>query len=250
MKRVVRWRRRVSSRRRRSSTVAAAYLEKVDGVNYLCAMGFSAYLLLYIAVNTSTVTFERSLLDEESPWFDESIVRFEDVDLWFRLAERTRFAYVDEVQTLVRKHAQSITASDPVSTRIDGIVVRRKHLARLRPRLSAAEVASAERNIGELQFHVAYAEWCAGQDSSARRWFLDSWRSRPTIAAAGGLSEGICASRPPGAARRWQKLTHQSGPTRGARSRYISRMAGWLLHIRRPVARRLATDSHTHVNVR
>jgi len=164
-------------------TAAAAYLKKVDEVNYLCAPQFPAYLLLYIAVNTSTVTFERSLLAEETPWFDESIVRFEDVDLWFRLAERTQFAYVDEVQTLVRKHLQSITATDPVSTRIDGIVVRRKHLARLRPRMSRTEILAAERNIGELQFHVAYAQWCAGQDASARRSFLDSWRSRPTLAA-------------------------------------------------------------------
>ena len=61
-------------------------------------------------------------------WFDESLVRFEDLDLWFRLAERTQFAFVDEVQTLVRKHAESITATDPLETRIDGIVVRRKHL--------------------------------------------------------------------------------------------------------------------------
>jgi glycosyltransferase involved in cell wall biosynthesis len=165
------------------TAAAAAYLNKVDEVNYLCAPLFPAYLLRYIAVNTSTITFERSLLSEETPWFDESIVRFEDVDLWFRLAERTQFVYVDEVQTLVRKHSQSITASDPVSTRIDGIVVRRKHLARLRPRMSPAEILAAERNIGELQFHVAYAEWCAGHGPSARRWFLDSWRSRPTMAA-------------------------------------------------------------------
>jgi glycosyltransferase involved in cell wall biosynthesis len=167
-------------------SAASAYLTRVDEHVYLCAPRFPAYLLLYIAVNTSTVSFERSLLAEETPWFDESIVRFEDVDLWFRLAERTPLAFVDEVQTLVRKHAESITATDPVSTRIDGIAVRRKHLARLRPRMSAAEIAAAERNIGELQFHVAYAQWCAGQGASARRWFLDSWRSRPSLAALSG----------------------------------------------------------------
>jgi glycosyltransferase involved in cell wall biosynthesis len=167
-------------------TAASAYLKRADEHVYLCAPTFPAYLLLYIAVNTSTISFERSLLAEETPWFDESIVRFEDVDLWFRLAERTQFAYVDEVQTLVRKHSDSITATDPLSTRIDGIAVRRKHLARLRPRMSAAEIAAAERNIGELQFHVAYAQWCAGQGTSARRWFLDSWRSRPSIAALSG----------------------------------------------------------------
>jgi glycosyltransferase involved in cell wall biosynthesis len=165
---------------------AAPYLSRVSGTIYLCAPHFPAFLLTYIAVNTPTIAFERSLLDEVSPWFDETIVRFEDVDLWFRLAERTPFAYVDEVHSMVLKHSRSLTASDPLSTRIDGIAVRRKHFLRLRPRMSAAEIAKAERNIGELQFHVAYAQWCAGDDAGARRWFLESWRSRPTIAALGG----------------------------------------------------------------
>jgi hypothetical protein len=165
---------------------ASEYLTRVKDHIYLCAPLFPAFLLTYIAVNTSTITFERSLLAEETPWFDESIVRFEDVDLWFRLAEHTRFAFIDEVHTLVLKHSSSITASDPVSTRMDGIAVRRRHLARLRPRMSGAEIMAAERNISELQFHVAYAEWCAGHRASARRWFLDSWRTRPTMPAIGG----------------------------------------------------------------
>ena len=45
---------------------------------------------------------------------------------------------------------------------------------------------AAERNIGELQFHVAYAQWCAGHGQRARKWFLESWRSRATTAAALG----------------------------------------------------------------
>jgi hypothetical protein len=64
--------------------------------------------------------------------------------------------------------------------------VRRKHLQRLAPVLSARERGAAARNISELQFHVAYAQWCAGRGQHARRWFLDSWRSRATAAAALG----------------------------------------------------------------
>jgi len=69
---------------------------------------------------------------------------------------------------------------------MDGIAVRRRHLQRLAPALSASEVEAAERNISELQFHVAYAQWCAGRGRHARKWFLESWRSRATAAAALG----------------------------------------------------------------
>jgi glycosyltransferase involved in cell wall biosynthesis len=166
---------------------AHAYLERVDGNVYLCSPSFAAFLLTYIAVVTPTVIFARELLATEKVWFDESLVCFEDLDLWMRLADHTRFAYVNEVLVIVRKHSRSLTASNPIATRIDGIGVRRKHLARLAATMSQREIDAAVRNISELQFHVAYAQWCAGEGQQARRWYRDSWRSRANSGAALGF---------------------------------------------------------------
>jgi glycosyltransferase involved in cell wall biosynthesis len=166
--------------------LAASYLEPIVGDVYLCTENFPAFLLTYVAINTSTVMFDRELLTLEPVWFDESLVCFEDLDLWMRWGEHTRIVFIDQVHVIMRKHAASLTASKPLDTRMDGIAVRRAHLRRLRPRLSREEIAAAERNIGELQFHVAYAHWCAGEGHRARSWFADSWRSRPTAAAALG----------------------------------------------------------------
>ena len=165
---------------------AAPYLERVEDDVYLCSQSFGAFLLTYVAITTSTVMFSRDLLAAEQTWFDETLVCFEDLDLWMRWADHTRFVFVNEVQVIMRKHSASLTGSQPLETRIDGIAVRRKHLRRLGPVLSAAEREAAERNISELQFHVAYAQWCAGRGQHARKWFLESWRSRATAAAARG----------------------------------------------------------------
>jgi glycosyltransferase involved in cell wall biosynthesis len=164
----------------------APYIERVSGNVYLCTPGFAAFLLTYIAIATSTVMFARDLLSEEPLWFDESIVCFEDLDLWMRWAAHTRFVYIHEVHVIVRKHSESLTASNPLETRMDGIAVRQKHLRRLASTLSAHEIRAARQNISELQFHVAYAQWCAGHGRRARSWFRDSWRSRATTAAAMG----------------------------------------------------------------
>ena len=170
---------------------AAPYLERVSDGVYLCRPNFPAFLLTFIAINTSTVIFDRELLALEPSWFDESLVCFEDVDLWFRWAEHTRVAFVNEVHTIMRKHSASITASNPVATRIDGIAVRRAHLARLRGRLSPPEIAAAEQNISELQFHVAYEKWVAGDSRGARAWFLDSWRTKRTALALIGYTKAL-----------------------------------------------------------
>src|SRR5206468_8702709 len=133
---------------------AAPYLDRITEDVYLCSPSFGAFLLTYVAIVTSTVMFSRELLSAESTWFDESLVCFEDLDLWMRWADHTRLVFVDEVQVIMRKHSASLTGSQPLETRMDGIAVRRKHLHRLMPRLSPREVEAAERNISELQFHV------------------------------------------------------------------------------------------------
>ena len=163
--------------------VAAPYLERVSGNVYLCSRAFPASLLTYVAIGTSTVVFHRDLLTAESKWFDETLVCFEDLDYWFRLAEHTPFAFVNEIAVVMRKHSDSLTGTTPTATRIDGIAVRKAHLERLWNRMSEAERGAAERNISALQFHVAYAERCAGRGSSARAWFLESWMTKPSRAA-------------------------------------------------------------------
>ncbi|MEO7039461.1 MAG: glycosyltransferase family 2 protein [Gemmatimonadaceae bacterium] len=167
--------------------IAAPYLQHVSGNLYLCSRSFPAFLLTYVAIGTSTVVFHRDLLPAESTWFDETLICFEDLDYWFRLAEHTPFVFVNEMHTIVRKHLDSLTGTTPTATRIDGIAVRKAHLERLRSRMSPAEQSAAAQNISALQFHVAYAERCAGHASSARRWFAASWRTSPTVAAAMGV---------------------------------------------------------------
>lgn len=164
---------------------AAKYLEHVDRNVYLCSPKFAAFLLTFTAVHTPTVIFKRALLSKETG-FDESLVCFEDVDLWFRFAQHTQFAFVNEVHALYRRHTESITATNPLPTKLDGIGVRRTHLNRLRSALSATEVAAAKQTIADLLWDVSYTNWRRGQLKSARSGFLESWKTKPTRAATVG----------------------------------------------------------------
>lgn len=165
---------------------AASYLCPVGGEVYLCEPTFPAFLLTSTAVNTPTVVFERALLDSETTWFDESMVCSEDVDLWFRLAEHTRFVFISQVHALNRRHSASLTASNPIPTKLDAITVRRAHLKRLEPALSQTELAAARASVANLLWDFGYSNWCLGQLRSARSAFLDCWRTKPTLRAAVG----------------------------------------------------------------
>jgi glycosyltransferase involved in cell wall biosynthesis len=170
---------------------AAPYVKRVSGSCFICTSAFPAYLLSHIVINTSTVVIDRELLAVEARRFDESLVCAEDIDLWFRWAEWTPIAFVNEVHTIIRKHAASITASQPLQTHIDGVAVRKAHFARLRASMSAAEIATIEHDLGQRQYHVAYAQWCAGDGASARAWYRQSWSSKSTMAAAVGYMKSF-----------------------------------------------------------
>jgi len=165
---------------------AARYLTPVSDDVFLCEPSFPAFLLTCIAVNTPTIVFERGLLDEEPIWFDESIVCFEDVDLWFRLAARTQFVFINDTHALNRRHSDSLTASNPLHTKIDGIAVRKDHLKRLRSTLSHYEILAAKQTIADLLWDVSYGNWCNGDLRHARSGFLKSWITKPTLRAAIG----------------------------------------------------------------
>jgi len=166
---------------------AAPYLTRTDDNVYLCSRNFPAFLLTYIAVHTPTIVFKRELLDEVDLWFDESIACFEDVDFWFRLANRTQFVFIKEDHALYRRHSASLTASNPLRTKIDGITVRKEHLKRLRSALTHDETAAARKTIADLLWDVSYTNWCNGHLAKARAGFLDSWLTVPSIRSAIGF---------------------------------------------------------------
>lgn len=166
---------------------AARYINHVAADTYLCAASFRAFLLTATAVNTPTVVFERELLERESLWFDESIACSEDVDLWFRFAEHTRFVFVDQIHSFNRRHSASLTARNQRATQVDAITVRSAHLKRLRHTLSRGEATAANHAIARLLRDLAYWDWCNGNSKGARAGFAQSWRTRPTLGASAGF---------------------------------------------------------------
>lgn len=162
---------------------AAKYLKRSEGNVYLCSPKFAAFLLTFTAVHTPTVIFERSLLSGEAG-FDESLVCYEDVDLWFRLAEHTQFVFVNEVQAIYRKHAASLTTTYDLGNKRDGVALWGAHLRRLKPRLTSEEIRAANRAASRVLFQLSYTSWCAGRLSVARAGFLASWQAAPTRRAA------------------------------------------------------------------
>lgn len=66
--------------------------------------------LLFLFVATPTVLIKKECL-EQSGMFDERLLRLQEWELWIRLAETYRFAYIHEPLVISRYQPESITAN-------------------------------------------------------------------------------------------------------------------------------------------
>jgi len=151
---------------------------------------------------TDSVAVRRELLAEMQPCFPVGESLGEDLDLWFRLAERSPLAYAPEPLACYRVgQAGSLTSAGAVSTELLPSIVRLEHRARSKgypPRLRSA----ALRYVAEARIATARRMLLAGRRREAACQWAHGWR------AAGSVSWWATAAllglAPAGAARRWQ----------------------------------------------
>lgn len=158
---------------------ADEYLERADDDIFRCSSRFAVYLLTDIpAINTQTFFAVRTDL-LAAGLFDESLVGGEDLDLFLRLVERYPAVYIDAVQTLMRLHVRSLTATRKDRCVEDAIRVRRAHVDLLRAQMTGAERRGAMRAIAGMLADLGYDRWVQGARTNARAALAESWRLHP-----------------------------------------------------------------------
>lgn len=187
---------------------AAPYLDPVGGGVFRCRPQFGAFMLTDMAaVNTQTF-FARRADVVSAGTFDESLVGGEDLDLFFRMAARFPVAYVDAVQTLMRVHSRSLTATQTDRCMLDAIAVRRGHLDALHGQLSPEERRNARTAIADMLADLGYGRWTRGARAEARAALAESWRTRPSWQTARMFFKAWLPRDP--LLRAWARLTGTS----------------------------------------
>jgi glycosyltransferase involved in cell wall biosynthesis len=161
---------------------AAVHLQRIDDDVFLCRPDFIEFMLSQsIVVNVQTVMFRRDLMAANETWFDESFTGGEDIDLFYRLAARTSFVYVNKVHAAMRVHEKSLTAVHTMKCMLDAAEVRRINLERLTPRLDDLQRMRARETLARLYFDIGYMQWVNGLRSAARMAFTSSWQAKPSM---------------------------------------------------------------------
>jgi len=129
-----------------------------------------------VQIWTPSVVVERRLV-EQLGGFDERLVVFEDIELWWRLACYSEIDLIDEPLTLVRRSARHFNAMD---TGVGMLAGRHTALQKLKrhvtdPRLLALIERQAAQTALSLAARYAYSERRAAA-STLMRGCRQSWR--------------------------------------------------------------------------
>jgi hypothetical protein len=161
-------------------TRARPHLDAVGENVYVSLPSFFAFTSAEIAgPNTSGVMVRRSALERQRQWFAEDLSIGEDLDLWFRIIERGRVAFVDEPLNAYRQHAGSLMNTGARMAR-DSARVHVRNYARARGRLDSIGRRQYRARIASLFFDLGYHYRLAGRGGRARGAYQRSlwWRPR------------------------------------------------------------------------
>jgi glycosyltransferase involved in cell wall biosynthesis len=167
-------------------TRASPHLDSVGDNVYVSRASFFAFTSAAIAgPSTSSVMVRRSALERQRQWFAEDLAIGEDLDLWFRIIERGRVAFVDEPLNAYRQHPGSLMNSGLRTVR-DSARAHVRNYSRARRVLSPEQRRLYRKRIAALFFDAAYLHRLAGRAPRARAAYQRSlwWHPRLRTALA------------------------------------------------------------------
>lgn len=154
---------------------AIEYLEKIGPEIYITKLGFLAYSSVgVVGPVTSSVMLRRRRLDELSEWFPLDLLVGEDIDLWFRVLQKSNAAFINFPLSAYRQHPASLMHNDGRVTK--GLVVTHgRNYKRVRQLLSFPQKIKYRRRISEHLFDLGYQLRLMGENAQARAAYSQSF---------------------------------------------------------------------------
>ncbi len=114
------------------------------------AMDFFAQLLIRNRIPTTSCAVMRTEILKSTGGFDENLSHNEEYDLWLRIAERHKIAYIDQILTYYRLHGENISMDKEGQQ-------KNERLALMKHDLDTIRIAIQNLYRDPLEAEIAYA---------------------------------------------------------------------------------------------
>jgi glycosyltransferase involved in cell wall biosynthesis len=144
----------------------------LDGARVFDREAFLQSMVIDRCYLIPSITILRRSVFEAVGGFDESLVGYEEWDLFSRMAARCSFAYFDEPSAVIMKHESNLSGNLEAMV-VQGVAILRKFLDGALPLHGRARVAVVKK-LDWMMLDVAKHAFSRGDFPTARRRALDS----------------------------------------------------------------------------
>lgn len=163
---------------------AIDHLEPIGPATYVTKPSFLAYSSVnVVGPTTCGVMLRRKRLQSLDEWFPLDLLVGEDIDLWFRILQHSRAAFINVPLYAYRQHPASLMHND-ARVSIGLSATHARNYARVESLLSPEQKRKYRQRIAAHLFDQGYDQLMAGTPSEARRHFLHSFSWSPRAKAA------------------------------------------------------------------
>jgi glycosyltransferase involved in cell wall biosynthesis len=140
------------------------------------------FLLSEVRFFTSGVLFHRKCL-ENAGRFDENLLFFEDLDLWFRILLSHKAGFVDEELVIKSRHALNLEFTQPsVTSSRCAWIARKKQVSIFEKNIRPLEPAEKEKALYLFQLDLIKESIATGARSDARAEIASYMKTHPKFA--------------------------------------------------------------------
>jgi len=186
---------------------AGRHLEDQGHDVYLCKNTFYAFMSTEIGgFNTDCVTVRVSALLRQPEWFSEDLTLMEDYDLWFRLVQNGRCAFLNAPLSCYRRYGTSMS-SQTKQFALDQYTAHQRNFERAKPCLNAKQRRLMRRKLSSMQSSIGYQHCLAENPEAARKAYRLSFAISPSVRAIIGLGKTFLPRR----LLRWLRNSRKGG---------------------------------------
>lgn len=162
----------------------APHVVRQDGNVALGAPTFLAFSAVRVmGAQTSGVMVRRSALTAQAEHFAVDLPVGEDVDLYFRIMQKGRTAFIDAPLHAYRQHASSLM-KDSMRVLTGQVATHARNFDRLSAGLSDTDRRAYALRVADQYFSLAYHTWRGGNAPAARAAYRSAFRWHPAAKTA------------------------------------------------------------------
>ncbi len=130
--------------------------------------------------HTSSITIDSEFIGDKKPRFNENMSIYEDIDLWLRIMQEAKTAFIPRTLSYYRQHKFGLSGDD-IAFSFANVKIHRIKIHLYWHLLCHNDRATMKENLAKALFSLGWNLYRSGDGHKSRKYYLESFYIRKDI---------------------------------------------------------------------